>query len=174
MEGFTQASSEVMDEMLSKHPQSGPPSIPADPVPPPVQVVCVDIVRALRSFPSGTAPGPSCLRANHVKEAVFCPSPDRANFALQGLVGVVNLLCAGRAPPSILPYLCGATLLACRKKGGGFRPIAMGEVLYVYLGQYKLMPLRYSHLFRLGLGYRLAVRVLFIQLQAFREIQTSH
>ena len=61
-----------------------------------------------------------------MKEAVFCPSPDRANFALQGLV---NLLCAGRAPPSILPYLCGATLLACRKKGGGLRPIAIGEVL---------------------------------------------
>ena len=81
-EGFAQASSEVMDEMLSKHPQSGPPPIPADPVPPPVQVVCVDIVRALRSFPSGMAPGPSCLRANHVKEAVFCPLPDRANFAL--------------------------------------------------------------------------------------------
>ena len=64
-EGFAQASSEVLDEMLSEHPQSGPPSIPADPVPPPVQVVCVDIVRTLRSFPSSTAPGPSCLRANH-------------------------------------------------------------------------------------------------------------
>ena len=60
---------------------------------------------------------------------MICPSPDCANFALQGLVGVVNLLCAGRAPPSILPYLCGATLLACRKKGGGLRPIAIGEVL---------------------------------------------
>ena len=66
---------------------------------------------------------------NHVKEAVFCPSPDHANFALQGLVGVVDLLCAGRAPPSILPYLCDATLLSCRKKGGGLRPIAIGEVL---------------------------------------------
>ena len=64
-----------------------------------------------------------------MKEAVFCPSPDRANFALQGLVGVVNLLCAGCAPPSISPFLCGATLLACRKKGGGLRPIAIGEVL---------------------------------------------
>ena len=46
-DGIAPASSEVLDEMLSKHPQSGPPPIPADPVPPPVQVVCVDIVRAL-------------------------------------------------------------------------------------------------------------------------------
>ena len=42
---------------------------------------------------------------------------------------MVNLLCAGRAPPTILPYLCGATLLACNKKNGGLRPIAVGEVL---------------------------------------------
>ncbi|CAI8049956.1 hypothetical protein GBAR_LOCUS27488, partial [Geodia barretti] len=79
--------------------------------------------------PSGSAPGPSCLRASHLKEAVFCPSPDRSSFVLQGLVGVVNLLCRGRVAPSILPHLCGATLLACQKKGGGLRPIAVGEVL---------------------------------------------
>ena len=65
-----------------------------------------------------------------MKEVVFfCPSPDRANFALEGLVRLVNLLCAGRAPPTILPFLCGASLLACNKKNGGLRPIAVGEVL---------------------------------------------
>ena len=64
-----------------------------------------------------------------MKEAVFCPSPDCANFALEGLVRLVNLLCAGRAPPTILPFLCGASLLACNKKNGGLRPIAVGEVL---------------------------------------------
>ena len=34
---------------------------------------------------------------------VYCPSPDRANFALQGLLEVINHLCAGRAP-SVLIY----------------------------------------------------------------------
>ena len=38
-------------------------------------------------------------------------------------------LCAGRAPPEVTPHLCGATLIACRKKNGGLRPIAVGEVL---------------------------------------------
>lgn len=42
---------------------------------------------------------------------------------------MVNLLCAGHAPPEVLPHLCGASLFACRKKGGGLRPIAVGEVL---------------------------------------------
>ena len=128
-DGLALPTVEVVDEMLSKHPQVTPPSIPADSVPPPTQVAEVDIVRALKSFPAGTAPGPSSLRANHIKEAVFCPSPDRANYALRGLVRVVNLLCAGHAPSEVVPYLCGATLFACKKKGGGVRPIAVGEVL---------------------------------------------
>ena len=80
---------EVVDEMLSKHPQVTPPSIPADSVPPPTQVAEVDIVRALKSFPAGTAPGPFSLRANHIKEAV---SPDRANYAFRVLVRVVTFL----------------------------------------------------------------------------------
>jgi hypothetical protein len=127
--GFAPPSEDVLDEMVAKHPQSGASPFSFDEAPPPVQVAIVDVVNALRSFPSGTAPGQSCLRANHVKEAVFCSSPESAESALEGLVGVVNLLCAGRAPPAILPYLCGATLLACNKKNGGLRPIAVGEVL---------------------------------------------
>ena len=42
---------------------------------------------------------------------------------------MVKLLCAGKAPPQVIPYLCGASLLPCRKKKGGLRPIAVGEVL---------------------------------------------
>ena len=58
-----------------------------------------------------------------------CPSPDRANSALLALTGVVNLLCAGRVPTEVTPHLCGATLFACKKRNGGLRPIAVGEVL---------------------------------------------
>ena len=42
---------------------------------------------------------------------------------------VINLLCAGQVPPEVIPHLCGASLLACKKRGGGLRPIAVGEVL---------------------------------------------
>lgn len=41
----------------------------------------------------------------------------------------MSLLCDGRAPPEVIPHLCGASLLASKKKGGGHRPIAVGEVL---------------------------------------------
>ena len=87
------------------------------------------VVGALKSFPSGSVPGPSSFRANYFKETVFCPSPDRANGSLQALVDVVNHLCAGLVPNEVLPHLCGVSLLACKKKGSGFRPIAVGEVL---------------------------------------------
>ena len=125
--GIAPSSSDVYDAMLSKHPQSAPPPIPSTPVPPAVRVSELDVVRALQSFPNGTAPGPSSLRANHLKEAVFCPSPIQSEFALKGLVGVVNLLVAGRAPSCIIPFLCGASLLACQKKDGGFVQLPLGR-----------------------------------------------
>ena len=87
------------------------------------------IISALRSFPVNSAPGPSSLRANHLKEAVFCPPPILVSRALNYLVDVVNILAAGLAPSFISPYLCAASLLALKKKDGGLHPIAVGEVL---------------------------------------------
>ena len=115
--------------MLAKHPRAPPPITSPAPAPAPDDISEAEVLRALRSFPSGSAPGPSCCRANHLKEAVLCPSPDRASHALRALSRVVNLLSAGGAPPEVVPHLCGASLIACRKKGGGLRPIAVGEVL---------------------------------------------
>ena len=115
--------------MLSKHPQAPPPPEPTIPPPTAVQATIEDVARALKSFPNGSASGPSGLRANHLKEAAFCPSPDRAIYALRSLSGVVNLMCAGKVPQAVVPYLCGATLLTSQKRDGGLRPIAVGEVL---------------------------------------------
>ena len=72
--GLAQASPEVINEMLTKHPQSPSPLLPSGPTSPPLQICERDIIKALQSFPNGTAPGPSRLRANHLKEAAFCPS----------------------------------------------------------------------------------------------------
>ena len=69
------------------------------------------------------------LRAAQLKEAVLCPSPGQASQVMHSLTGVVNLLCSGHAPPEVVPHICGATLIACKKRGGDLRPIAVGEVL---------------------------------------------
>ena len=42
---------------------------------------------------------------------------------------VLNILAAESAPPIISPFLCGASLLAPKQKGGGLWPIAVEEVL---------------------------------------------
>ena len=115
--------------MQSKHPQAPPPTLPPGPVPPSICLSDSAVQRGARSFPTGSAPGPSGLRPSHLKEAVGCPSPDQANRFLTCLTRFVNLLTAGRTPSFITPHLCGATLLAVRKKNGGHRPIAVGKVL---------------------------------------------
>ena len=127
--GLANVTSEVLEEMLAKHPKAPPPTIPPDPTPHPPTISEQEVLKALKSFPSASAPGPSGLRPNHLKEAIFCPSPDRAAQITRALSEVVRLLCAGRAPVEVVPHLCGATLLPCQKKGGGLRPIAVGEVL---------------------------------------------
>ena len=127
--GLADATSEVVDAMLVKHSQSPAPLILPSPTLPSPTISETCVLKALKSFPSGSAPGPSNLRANHLKEAVQCPSLDQSAHAARALTGVIQLLCASHCPPDIIPHLCGATLLASKKKGGGLRPIAVGEVL---------------------------------------------
>ena len=72
---------------------------------------------------------PSGLRASHVKEAVFCPSPNLASTAAGALHSFVSILAGGDIPSCVVPHLCGASLLAVNKRGGGYHSIAVGEVL---------------------------------------------
>ena len=126
--GIASPSSEVFNDLLAQHPQADLPFIPPTSHSLPIQASMEDVSKALKSFPPGSAPGPSSLCANHFKQAIRCPSSDRANKVLHSLTGVVNLLCAGNVPPSVIPHLCW-DLLPCLKKSGGLRPIAIGEVL---------------------------------------------
>ena len=154
--------------LRAKHPQVNPPPIPPVPTPPPVQVSGGDIVRALRSFPSDSAPGPSNFRASHFKEAVLCLSPDQANYALQGLLGVVNpfSVVGVLLPKWSLTCVVPPSLLAERKEVGSV-PLLLGKCYAVSfqsasLEQSGLRPLGSCPLFRLVLGFPPDVRLLFI------------
>ena len=85
-----------------------------------------DIDKALRSFPKGTGAGPSGLRAQHIVDALTNTSKEAV---LSQLTEAVNWLSAAHAPPEVAAYLGGAHLVAFRKKTGGVRPIAVGEVM---------------------------------------------
>ena len=69
------------------------------------------------------------LHPNHFKEALTCPSTGVADLTLTSLYTFIKLLAADQTTSAVIPYLCRATLLAVRKKNGGLRPIAVGEVL---------------------------------------------
>ena len=74
--GFVQVYHDVKMEMLAKHPQADPPKLPTSAALSHVKINKATLIRALRSFPQGTAPGPSCLRANYLKEAVLSISKE--------------------------------------------------------------------------------------------------
>ena len=87
------------------------------------------MLHSIKSFPPGSSPGPSDLRAADLKEAVLCPSLVRTSSILKVFHKLVNLLCSVFAPSYIMTHLCRTSLLASIKKDCGLRPIAAGEVL---------------------------------------------
>ena len=76
-DGLANPSPEVLQEMLSKHPQF-PPVLPPAPVPFPARLLESAILKGVKSFRSSSAHGPSGLWPSQLQEAVGCPSPDRA------------------------------------------------------------------------------------------------
>ena len=84
------------------------------------------VAKALRSFPAASAPGPSGLRVQHLRDAC---SPGTIGTLHQHLAAVVALLANGQACEAVAPVLCGAHLVAVPKPKGGVRPIAIGELL---------------------------------------------
>jgi hypothetical protein len=149
---------EAHAEMIAKHSQTpDPPKTPDDPLPDPQTISSQEVTDALRSFKTGSAPGPSGLRPDHVKAAAFCPTNAKAEAAIRILTSICNLLAAGKAPHSIVPLFFGANLFAARKKDGGFRPIAVGETIRRLVSKclaFKVAPRAASLLkpFQLGVG----------------------
>lgn len=124
--------------LLPSSSQAPPPSLslPSSPStlsalpssPPPLLSLSPGVVsKAVLSFPPDTAPSPTGLRATHLKDGIRCPSPLSANN-LRWLTQFTSLLSSGSAPQFVAPHLCGASLLASKKKSGRLRPIAIGEV----------------------------------------------
>ena len=97
------------------------------------------VAKCLRAFPLESAPGPSGLRVQHLKDACV---PGSSEGFLAQLSLVVNLLAQGRAPQPLAPVLAGAGLVALPKPGGGVRPIAVGEILRRLTGKCLLQLVR--------------------------------
>ena len=116
--------------MKEKHPLAqGAPDLSDLAAPSRAQVPEFDstlVKKMLKSFSRGTAPGPTGLRAQHLKDAVRSAHGDEA---IEQITSTCNLLARGNAPEFFAQHLAGASLMALQKPAGGIRPIAIGEVL---------------------------------------------
>jgi len=115
-------------ELCLKHPSRNP---AAGPLPTSassqlgiLEVTEAEVLKAVRSFPAGSAGGPDGLRPQHILHLISCPVQGRET--LTALTGFINLLLKGKCHPAVRPILFGAKLLALQKKSGGLRPIAVG------------------------------------------------
>lgn len=96
------------EAMISKHPRADPPILPEDPPPAPFIISFIQAAAALRSFATGTAPGPSGMRATHLANACFSNIRfPRLNdqSPLTVLISILNLPAAWKFPEEVAPYL---------------------------------------------------------------------
>ena len=116
--------------LQSKHPSCPPPAAPSSSAHPISIGPDFDILSILRSFPKGTAAGPSGLRIQHLLDAALTPLPTSICATLKD---TINLLASGKAPPLVARFLAGGRLIALNKLKDGslpdIRPIAVGESL---------------------------------------------
>ena len=128
--GLATTSDIVVESLHNKHPPSDPPLLQPQEHPNIPLINRSELVKAISSFPSGSAPGCSGLRAQHLKDAFSSlRNPALQEQFLCQLGKVVHLLLTGQAPKSLSVYLAAAPLTALNKKDGDVRPIAVGETI---------------------------------------------
>ena len=91
------------------------------------------VLDAVRTFPNGSAPGPSGLRPSALQD-LLCRNR-RSGDLLPALATFVQACVNGRLPDTLGPMLCAARLIPLKKKDGGVRPVAVGEVLRRVVGK---------------------------------------
>ena len=129
-----EANDTTMAALSSKHPAPHPDSIlPSPPTSNEVEgalsVENGDVLRAIRSFPSGSAGGPDGLRPQHLVDLTSASAGQDGEALLGALTSFTNLVLAGDTAVPARKIFFGASLIALNKKDGGVRPIAVGCTL---------------------------------------------
>ena len=125
-------SEETIYVLKAKHPLPHPDSCIPQPPEVPTQMFAAseeDIFQAIRPFPSGSSGGPDGLRPQHLRDLTSAIAERGGKELIQTLTSFTNHILNGNVPLSVQPVFFGATLIALRKREGGFFPIAVGQTL---------------------------------------------
>jgi hypothetical protein len=100
----------------AKHPAGAQPSsFQTQPTDTPQMSFTADhVMKVIMSFRKGSAPGPSGLRAEHLRAATQSAPANRRAKALEAVGRLVNIMSAGDLPDEVAPYLSGARMQAGR------------------------------------------------------------
>ena len=74
------------------------------------------ILKALKWFKRGSAPGLDGMTVEHLMQAVGSTSNTRQSRVLGNLTKLANVMLKGYIPDSMAPYICGGPLHAALKK----------------------------------------------------------
>ena len=121
---------EVLQALILKHPSepedSLTPIIPAENI-----AVTADekkIIRSLRSFSGGCYGGIDGLRPAHLLDRVAVSTAEAGLHLRRSITNLTNKIMRGDVPDYAVKLLFSSNLTALKKKDGGIRPIAVGNV----------------------------------------------
>ena len=87
-----------------------------------------EVLAALRSFLPSSSAGLDGLRPGHLKDLTSSITFEAGRKLLYSLSNMCNILLSGNLPIYARELIFAANLTALRKKDGGIRPIAVGNV----------------------------------------------
>ncbi|XP_026440918.1 uncharacterized protein LOC113339911 isoform X1 [Papaver somniferum] len=143
-----------MEVLKIKHLTVPAPVISTSPIDFDAFVVNKDMVLGrIRSFPEDTACGRDGCHAQHFLDALSGPAVVVSDDVHAFIIAIVNLLLAGKCPPSLCEFIASAPLTPLLKLEGDIIPMVVGKILrrhvskvvassvskdmHVYLGDYQ-------------------------------------
>jgi hypothetical protein len=109
----------------------------------------IEVKKAINSFPCGSAAGIDGFRPQFLKDMISVSAGEAGQRALSSITLLCNFLLSGKIINEMCPFIFGASLCALKKKDGGIRPIAIGNIfrrLAAKIGCYKLQSDLHSYL----------------------------
>ena len=97
-EGIVDSTPETIAIMKAKHPQAEIQPLEVDADVEPLKLSVSQVRESIKSFKKSSAPGPFCMRAEHLKLTVEMGSPGRKEQTIESITNLVNKLLARKMP----------------------------------------------------------------------------